>query len=135
MYKRFLLIFCILFVSFNIRPALAAKIKGVVVQANVSKAQFEHALKLAANMHEVLNHTKFEVVVFGPIVKLLTPLSDEEPLIQTVQGEGIKVIACGRSLKTDHVKKSDLDPGIPVVPFGAVYILERENDGWVYFKP
>lgn len=135
MNKRVLLIFCLLFALMNIKPVLAAKIKGVVVQANVSQLQFEHALKLAANMHSVLKHTKFEVVVFGPIVKWLTPLSVEEPLIQTVQGEGIKVIACGRSLKTDHVKKSDLDPGITVVPFGAVYIMQRESEGWAYFKP
>lgn len=115
--------------------AMAAKIKGVVVQANVSKAQFEHSLKLASNMHSVLSDTKFEVVVFGPVVKLLTVLSDEEPLVERVQREGIKVIACGRSLKTDHVKKDDLSTGVTVVPFGAVYIIQRESQGWQYFKP
>lgn len=135
MFKRVILIFSIMFTLMNVKPALAAKIKGVVVQANVNQLQLEHALKLAVNMHGVLKHTKFEVVVFGPIVKWLTPLSVEEPLIQTVEGDGIKVIACGRSLKTDHVKKSDLDPGISVVPFGAVYIMERESEGWAYFKP
>lgn len=135
MYKKMIFILSLLLALTAANTAMAATIKGVVVQANGSRAEFEHALKLASNMHEVLNHTKFEVVVFGSAVKYLTPLSYEEPLVQTIQGQGIKLIACGRSLKTDHVKKSDLDPDITVVPFGAVHILERQNDGWVYFKP
>lgn len=135
MYKRIVVIASLLLSFCLINTAMAAKIKGVVVQANGSRAEFEHALKLAMNMKSVLTHTKFEIVVFGPTVKLLKPLNNEEPLIQQVQGQQIKVLACGRSLKTDHVKKSELDPNIPVVPFGAVHILERQAEGWVYFKP
>jgi len=115
--------------------ASAAPITGVVVQGNGDKAQFERALKLSSNMHEVLAKAKFEVVVFGPAIKWLETFSDEVPLIQKVQSEGIKVIACGRTLKSEHMKASDLAPGIPVVPFGAVHILEREKQGWQYFKP
>lgn len=122
------------FVTF-VGVAQAADMTGVVVQGNGDKAQFERALRLASNMHEVLNKTKFEVVVFGPAVQMLTAFSDEVPLIQKVQDEGVKVIACGRSLKTEKVKVEDLAPGISVVPFGAVYIVERQQQGWRYFKP
>lgn len=135
MRKRIILMATLLFSLSFVNMAMAAKIKGVVVQANGSREAFEHALKLAINMKSVLPNTKFEIVVFGPTVKLLTPLNNEEPLVQEVQGQDIKVLACGRSLKTDHVKVSDLDQNIPVVPFGAVHILEREAEGWVYFKP
>ncbi len=123
-----------IFVIF-VGTAQAVDIKGVVVQGNGDQAQFERALKLASNMHEVLIRTKFEVVVFGPTVQLLTAFSDEAPLIQKVQHDGIKIIACGRSLKTDNVKVEDLVSGISVVPFGAVYIVERQQQGWQYFKP
>ena len=135
MYKRFIFIFILLPGLFNMNLAKAEHIEGVVVQGNGDKAQFERALKLASNMHEILQTTKFEVVVFGPTVKLLTALSDEVPLIQKVQAEGIKIVACGRSLKTDHVKAADLAQDIPVVPFGAVYIVQRQKAGWQYFKP
>lgn len=136
MYKRMIYGLSIVMVLFSINTASADnKVDGVVVQGNGNKAQFERALKLASNMHEVLKKTKFEVVVFGPTVKLLTALSNEVPLIQKVQDEGIKLIACGRSLKTDHVSKDDLMPGIPVVPFGAVYIVQQQKAGWQYFKP
>lgn len=109
--------------------------KAVVVQANGDKEQFERALKLASNMHEVLQKAKFEIVVFGPAVKFLTEFADEAPLIQKMQAEGIKVIACGRSLKTDKIEEDTMAPGVTVIPFGAVYIVNRQKQGWQYFRP
>ncbi len=109
--------------------------KAVVVQANGDKPQFEKALKLASNMREVLTTSKFEIVVFGPAVKFLTEDSDELPLIQKIQSEGIKIVACGRSMQTDNVKPSELADGITVTPFGAVHIVNRQKQGWQYFRP
>jgi len=108
---------------------------AIVVQANGDKVQFERALKLASNMREVLPKAKFEVVVFGPAVKFLTDLSEEIPLVQKIQGEGITVIACGRSLQTDNVNPSELANGISVIQFGAVHIVNRQKQGWQYFRP
>jgi intracellular sulfur oxidation DsrE/DsrF family protein len=115
--------------------ARAGDITGIVVQADDGRVQLEHALKLASNMHEVLPKAKFEVVVFGPTVKLLKAFSPVAPLIHRVANEGIKVIACGRSLKTDKVPASSLAFDVEVVPFGAVHIMEREHNGWEYFRP
>lgn len=108
---------------------------AIVVQANGDKPQFERSLKLTSNMHEVLTKSKFEIVVFGPAVKFLTEDSDELPLIQKIQGEGIKIVACGRSMQTDNVKTSDLTNGVTVTPFGAVHIVNRQKQGWQYFRP
>lgn len=109
--------------------------KAIVVQANGDKVQFERALKLASNMREVLTKSKFEIVVFGPAVKFLTVDSEELPLIQKIQSEGIKIVACGRSLKTDNVNPADLIADIAVTPFGAVHIVNRQKQGWQYFRP
>ena len=109
--------------------------KAVVVQSNGDKAQFERALKLTSNMREILTNSKFEIVVFGSAVKFLTDDSDELPLIQKIQSEGIKVIACGRSMQTDSVKEADLVAGVTVTPFGAVHIVNRQKQGWQYFRP
>lgn len=109
--------------------------EALVIQANGDKAQFERALKLASNMREVLTKAKFEVVVFGPAIKFLTEDSDEVPLIQKIQSEGINIIACGRSLQTDNVKESELASGVTVTQFGAVHIVNRQKQGWQYFRP
>jgi hypothetical protein len=107
---------------------------GVVVQANGDRADFKRALVLASNMREILPTARFEVVVYGANVKLLTAFSDEAPLIQKVLGEGIHVIACGRSLESEHVVESDLASGVTVVPFGAVHLVNRQKQGWQYIK-
>lgn len=109
--------------------------KAIVVQANGDKAQFERVLKLTSNMREVLTKSKFEIVVFGPAVKFLTVDSEDLPLIQKIQSEGIKIVACGRSLKTDNVNTTDLIADIAVTPFGAVHIVNRQKQGWQYFRP
>ena len=108
---------------------------AIVVQTNGDKVQFERALKLASNMHEVLSKATFEIVVFGPAVKYLSFDGEEAPLIQKIQSEGIKIIACGRSMVTGHVSVEDLAKGITVTPFGAVHIVNRQKQGWQYFKP
>ena len=109
--------------------------EAIVVQANGDKAQFERALKMTSNMHDILTTAKFEIVVFGPAVKFLADDSDEVPLIQKIQNEGIKVIACGRSMQTENIKESDLTSEVAVTPFGAVHIVNRQKQGWQYFRP
>lgn len=108
--------------------------EGVVVQVTGDRADFKRALMLTSNMREVLAKAKFEVVVYGANVKLLTAFSDEAPLIQKVLDEGIQIIACSRSLKSEHIDESDLAPGVTVVPFGAVHIVNRQKQGWQYIK-
>lgn len=108
--------------------------EGVVVQATGDRADFKRALMLASNMREALPKATFEIVVYGANVKLLTTFSDEAPLIQKILDEGIHVIACGRSLKSEHVVESDMASGVTVVPFGAVHIVNRQKQGWQYIK-
>jgi uncharacterized protein len=133
MMKKIILAMCMVLASGFASAEVESK--AVVVQATGDKVQFEKAFKLASNMHEVLNKAKFEIVVFGPAVKMLKEDSEEVPLIQKVQGEGIKVIACGRSMKTDDVKEPELAADVKVVPFGAVHIVNRQKQGWQYFRP
>ena len=131
--------FFVLILMFGISAAVLAEnstiANGVVVQANArDSAEFKRALILASNMHEVLTKAQFEVVVYGPAVKYLSAFSDEQPLIQKLQSEGIKIIACGRSLSAENLKESDLAPAISVVPFGAVHIVNRQKQGWQYIR-
>lgn len=112
----------------------ASEAQAVVIQANGDTQDVQRAFHLALNMHEVLAQAKFEIVVYGASVKLLTAFSDEVPLIQKVLDDGIRIIACGRSLKAAGLKESDLAPGVSAVPFGAVHIVNRQKQGWQYIK-
>ena len=77
----------------------------------------------------------FEIVVFGPAVNFLTADCEGAPLVQKMLDEGMKVIACGRSMTTDNVKKDDLARGVIVVQYGVVHIVNRQKQGWQYFRP
>ena len=134
MMKLNFLLACLL-MSMSLTASAESVSKAIVVQANGDKIQFERSLKLASNMREILSKANFEIVVFGPAVKFLTEDSEELPLVQKVQNEGIKVVACGRSLQTDNVNETDLASGVAVTPFGAVHIVNRQKQGWQYFKP
>jgi uncharacterized protein len=125
----------LLMLGFAHYAAAGTQTKAIVVQANGNQQAFESAFRLSSNIREVLKHARIEIVVFGPAVKFLTEDSPEEPLVQKMQQEGIQVIACGRSMKTDRVAAKDLVPSVKIVPFGAVYILNRQKQGWQYFRP
>lgn len=117
--------------------ALAKEVvaNAVVLQENGKDASdFKRSLMIASNMHKILTKAKFEIVVYGPNIKFLTAFSDELPMIQKVQSEGIKIIACGLTLKTDNINPKDLAPGIQVVPSGGVWIVNRQKQGWQYIK-
>lgn len=133
--RKFALILAMLFgMNMTSLAETLPKSENVIIQANGNREDFKNALRLATNMHEVLTEAKFEIMVFGNNVKLLTAFSDDLPAIQKVLDEGIKVIACGRSLKALDVNESDLAPGISTVPFGAVHIVNRQKQGWQYLK-
>lgn len=136
--KRFFALLCVLFSlgsTAHVADAAEAVSKAVVVQANGSTVEeFKRGFTLAINMKEAMPDAAFEIVVYGPNVRLLTAFSDELPIVQKAQAAGIVVIACGRSLKTDDIKESDMAPDIRVVPFGAVWIVNRQKQGWQYIR-
>lgn len=133
--RKFILILAMLFgVSMTSTAENLPNSENVIIQANGDREDFKNALQLATNMHEVLTDAEFEIVVFGKNVKLLTAFSDDLPAIQKVLDGGIRVIACGRSLKALELSEDDMAPGISVVPFGAVHIVNRQKQGWQYLK-
>ena len=79
---------------------------------------------------------KLEVVVYGAGVNLV--LKDK-----SIQPEGIqKILAmkdvtvkvCSLTLKRNNVDKSQLIPGVEVVPDGIYEIITKQKEGWGYIK-
>ncbi|HMJ47852.1 MAG TPA: DsrE family protein [Ferruginibacter sp.] len=79
---------------------------------------------------------KLEVVVYGAGMNLV--LKDK-----SIQPEGIqKILAmkdvtvkvCSLTLKRNNVDKSQLIPGVEVVPDGIYEIITKQKEGWGYIK-
>lgn len=47
---------------------------------------------------------------------------------------GVKVLACGETMKALLLEKEDMLPDIGYVPGGIIEILDRQREGWGYVK-
>ena len=57
-------------------------------------------------------------------------------MISDLLDRGIRIEACHNTMLTLHIKASQLDPGIHVVPSGMAEIARLEaREGYVYIRP
>lgn len=95
------------------------------------------ALSNAKNVQHDLgvDKTDIEIVAYGPGLNMLKLESPVSTRIQEAQAAGVKIIACGNTMKTQKVTKDDLLPGMVVVPAGVIEIGEKQQKGWSYIRP
>lgn len=78
---------------------------------------------------------KIEVVVHGPGMDLL--LKDKTPWqakISEFSKKGVAFLACENTMRQKNISKESLIGDIGFVPFGLVYIVEKQEQGWSYLK-
>lgn len=102
-------------------------------------------LNNAANMNAYYldkgEQAEIDIVTYGPGLNMLR--SDTSPVKDRIISFGqnfdnIHFKACGNTIakmKRKSGKDVPLLPNAKVVPAGAVYIVEREEDGWSYIRP
>ena len=54
--------------------------------------------------------------------------------VAAVLALGVKVIACGETMKALMLDKDDMLPNISYVPGGLIEVLDRQREGWLYVK-
>lgn len=78
---------------------------------------------------------KIEVVIHGPGMDLLikdkTPWQDK---ISEFSKKGVAFLACENTMRQKNIPKEALISDIGFVPFGLVYIVEKQEQGWSYLK-
>lgn len=75
-----------------------------------------------------------EAIIQGPGVALLVKGSGSAEVISTAVASGVRVLACGNSLRSAGVPTDGLLPGVEVVPAAIVHLAERQWDGWAYVR-
>jgi intracellular sulfur oxidation DsrE/DsrF family protein len=77
-----------------------------------------------------------EVVVYGKGVDLV--LKDKTSYDQSVQklieDKAVSFKVCAMTLSRNHIDKSQLVPGVEVVPDGIYEIISKQQQGWGYIK-
>lgn len=77
---------------------------------------------------------RVEAVIQGPGVALLADDSGFGDAISTAVASGVRVLACGNSLRSAGVPAERLLPGIDVVPAAIAHLVERQWEGWAYVR-
>ena len=100
-------------------------------------AKWNLALNNAKNVQGVLGkeNTDIEIVAYGPGINMLKDDSVVANRLQEAKEAGVKLYACGNTMKGMKLKKEDLSTAAEVVPAGVIEIGSKQQKGWTYVRP
>lgn len=75
-----------------------------------------------------------EAVIQGPGVAHLVEGAGFGEAISPAIAGGVRILACGNSLRSAGVTAERLLPGIEIVPAAIAHLAERQWDGWAYIR-
>ena len=113
--------------------------RKVVMQVNDDESKtWGHALTLAENMQKNAggrDNIEIEIVAMSPGIRMVGNDSSVADRVSAAINNGIAVTACGNTMKAVRWGEDKLAPGVRVVPFGALEIIDKQHEGWAYIKP
>jgi intracellular sulfur oxidation DsrE/DsrF family protein len=125
--------------SHVIKPSVVtASPKGVVIQVSENDpAKWQMALINAHNVRKAYGDKAVgvEIVAYGPGLKMLRSDSPVAAGLEEAKKDGVKLKACGNTMRMTRTTRDELDQGVDVVPAGVVEIMERQRDGYAYLSP
>lgn len=91
------------------------------------------------NVRNLLDDLPGEVevvlVLNGDAVEAVAPASPHAEFIGELMARGLRVSACGRSLRNHGFDGGSLLDGVAVVPGGVTEIVLLEGAGYTYLRP
>lgn len=133
------LAFSLTAVSFSVAADATQQKRRVVMQVNEDKSEiWAHALTLAENMQINAGGKEkidIEIVAMSPGIRMVGYDSSAADRVSRAIENGISVRACGNTMKAVRWGEDKLVPGVKVVPFGALEIIDKQHEGWAYLKP
>lgn len=118
-------------------PAAGAPKYRVVMQvSNGEPRGWNQALNnsLALTKNAGKANVEIRIVGIGMGIGMLKANSPAAALVAAALGQGVKVLACGETMKALMLEKEDMLPDIGYVPGGLIEILDRQSEGWRYVK-
>ncbi|SMO53375.1 DsrE family protein [Solitalea koreensis] len=90
-------------------------------------------------INEISNSTKdakMEVVLYGKgldlVVKDKSTMAND--IEQLAKNKNVSFKACAIAMQNQKVDKTQLIPGVEIVPDGIYEIISKQRDGWGYIK-
>lgn len=113
-------------------------LKGVVIQVSKNDpAEWEMALINARNVRRAYGDKPIdvEIVAYGPGLKMLHNDSPVGDGLEEARRDGVKLLACGNTMRATHTTRQDLNWLVDVVPAGIVEIMQKQVEGYAYVRP
>lgn len=79
---------------------------------------------------------KLEVVFYGKSLDLITQSKSgyANQVGEILKNRNVSFKVCAIAMKNNNVEKSQLLPGIEIVPDGIKEIINKQHEGWGYIK-
>ncbi len=109
--------------------------KLVIQVSDSDPAYWNLALNNAKNVQKDLKGAVIEIVAYGPGIGMLKADSVVANRISEMADSGIKIVACGNTMRGQKLTKEDMNSKIGYVQAGVVEIMDRQADGYSYIRP
>ena len=109
--------------------------KVVIQVSEGDPATWNLALNNAKNVQKDVKGAKIEIVAYGPGIGMLKAESEVANRVSEAVDSGVKVVACGNTMKGQKLTKEDMNSKIGYVQAGVVELMDRQMEGYAYIRP
>ena len=61
--------------------------------------------------------------------------TEHDRRLEAAARAGVKLLACGNTMRDTHTSKAELNPVVEVVKAGVVEIMQKQQQGYSYIRP
>ncbi|HEX6334770.1 MAG TPA: DsrE family protein [Flavisolibacter sp.] len=125
---------------------------GLLLAAFVSFAQQDYKVVFDLTSRDTIDHknvirwirgisaeypgAQLEIVLYGKSLDMITKDKSIVPdaVMSLAAKDNITIAVCAVAMKNNNVEKSQLLPGVTIVPDGIYEIIKKQQQGWGYIK-
>ena len=128
---------CIAAPQAGAQSTTAPKNRVVIQVSDAEPAKWNLALNNARNLQSDLGaaNVEIEIVAYGPGLSMLKRDSTVATRVDEALTSGVKVFACGNTMRAQKLTQPDMLPSISYVEAGVVEIMQKQQQGWAYIRP
>ena len=115
--------------------AAATKNRIVFQVTDEDSRKWNTILANVNNVQEELGQVEIAVVAIGPGLGMLKADALTANRVQDAMAAGVRFVACGNTMKAQHLTKDDMIDGIDYAKAGYVEVMRLQQQGYAYIRP
>ncbi len=119
------------------KPSMLEPRQIVLSISSADEKEINHVLSTANNVLKFYGpeNVEMEIVAYaGGIEGVLKKHTKIAERVKTLMLYEVSFVACGNTMRTKEIDKSELIEGTEIVTAGIVEIIEKSKFGWTYIK-